>query len=288
VGAEQPAKLFIPTDNRPAPLAAAPIPLLADAICQMSFGERAALEGLVSQCKPRLAVEVGTYEGGSLRLLAAHCEQVHTIDLYRQVEDQGAFPNVVFHTGDSRSLLPELLGKLRDDHVPVDFALIDGDHSAEGVHRDLANLLDSDTTQSSVILLHDTMNQEVRAGIEQVELPARAKVIYYELDFVAGYEFAGGHFDGQLWGGLGLVVTGDRESHGYGGSPAQTRYREAYRLVHDARRLRAELDQAISQLELTRRWLEGIESSLSWRITAPLRSAKRRFARRRGRTRSDG
>jgi hypothetical protein len=78
------------------------------------------------------------------------------------------------------------------------------------------------------------------------------------------------------------MVTGDRESHGYGGSPGQTRYREAYRLVHDARRLQAELDQAGSQLELTRRWLEAIESSLSWRITAPLRSAKRRFARRCG------
>lgn len=27
---------------------------------------------------------------------------------------------------------------------------------------------------------------------------------------MAGYEFAGGDFDHQRWGGLGLVLTGDR------------------------------------------------------------------------------
>lgn len=241
----------------------------------MSFGERAALEGLLSQRKPRLAIEIGTYEGGSLRFLATHCEHVHTLDLHDLVEDRAAFGNVTFHTGDSKSLLPELLQRLETDRQEVDFALIDGDHSAEGVRQDLANLLDSSATRSTIILLHDTMNEETRAGIERVGLSDCPKVVYHELDFVPGYEFVGGHFEGQVWGGLGLVITGDRSMHGYGESPAQTRYREPFRLHHDARRLRGELDDALRELELSRHWLMAIQSSLSWRMTEPLRWAKR-------------
>jgi hypothetical protein len=266
-------------------LAAAPIPLLADRQCQMSFGERAALEGVLSQLKPRLAVEIGTYAGGSLGFLATHCEHVHTLDMHDVVEDRSDFPNVTFHVGDSETLLPELLRELESQRTALDFALVDGDHSAAGVHRDLVNLLDSSAADATVIMLHDTMNEDTRAGIELVGLSDHAKVVYHELDFVAGYEFLGGHFDGQLWGGLGLVITGDRDLHGYGGSPAQTRYREAYAFIHDARRLRGELAQALSQLERTQRGLAAMESSWSWRLTTPLRWAKRWVPSRRPRHR---
>jgi hypothetical protein len=42
--------------------------------------------------------------------------------------------------------------------------------------------------------------QRTRAGIERAELSDRANVVYHELDFIPGYEFVGGHFDGQVWG----------------------------------------------------------------------------------------
>ena len=38
----------------------------------MSFGERAALEGVVAQVRPRLAVEIGTAAGGSLARIARY------------------------------------------------------------------------------------------------------------------------------------------------------------------------------------------------------------------------
>jgi Methyltransferase domain len=276
VDAPQEERITIPADNRPAPLRCS-VPFFADADCQMSFGERAALEGLLVALSPRLAVEVGTYEGGSLRFLAAHCRHVHTIDLYDLVPDPARFTNVTFHHGDSRLLLPELLGRLAREGRAIDLVLIDGDHSAEGVSRDLACVLDSPAAAATVILLHDTMNPEVRLGIERVGLAGRANVVYYELDLVAGYEFAGGHFDGQVWGGLGIVVTGDRGASGYGDSPAQNRYREPYRLRTDIGELRAQLDAARSELEFSRHGLQVIQSSRSWRMTAPLRAAKRRL-----------
>lgn len=278
---EQPAKLFIPRDNRPAPVRFAPVPMLADEVCQMSFGERSALEGLLSQARPRLAIEIGTYEGGSLSFLARHSEHVHTFDLYDLVADRASFGNVTFHTGDSRTLLPALLRSLESEDRPVDLALVDGDHSAEGVRADLQNLLDSSVTGATLILLHDTMNEETRQGIESVGLATHPKVVYQELDFVPGYEFAGGHFDGQVWGGVGLVITGETRQPGYRESTRQDRYADPFRRLHDSRRLRAELDAVKQELQQSQHWLEAIQSSSSWRLTEPLRRLKNRLRSRR-------
>jgi cephalosporin hydroxylase len=273
----QPAKLFIPRDNRPQPLQVPGVPMWADETCQMSFGERSALEGLLSQRKPRLTIEIGTYEGGSLSFLARHSTHVHTFDLYDLVLDRTAFDNVTFHTGDSKALLPELLRSLEHEGATVDVALVDGDHSAEGVRQDLQNLLDSPATSATLVLLHDTMNEETREGIERVGLANHPKVVYHELDFVSGYEFAGGHFDGQAWGGLGLVVTGARPLPGYRESSAQRRYVPPFELMHGSRRLRGELELSRREAAHSRRWLDAIQSSPSWRITAPLRWVKRRL-----------
>jgi hypothetical protein len=277
MGAERPERLFIPADNRPAPLDEKPVAIWSDESSQMSFGERAALEGVLSQSKPRLAIEIGTYEGGSLRFLARHCAHVHTFDLYDLVADRSAYANVTFHTGDSKLLLPELLRALDREGSEVDLALVDGDHSAEGVRQDLQILLDSPVTRSTLILLHDTMNEETRSGIERVGLAAHPKVIYHELDLVAGYEFAGGHFDGQMWGGLGVVLTGACPPAGYRESSAQTRYREPYRLAHEGRRLAGELASARREAARSGAMLAAGQSSLSWRVTGPLRWAKRRL-----------
>lgn len=221
----------ISSDNRPAPLRNAPAALFADEVNQMSFGERAALAGLLSQLKPRRAVEIGTYEGGSLRLISTHSRHVYTFDLDDLVLDKRRLSNVSFHQGDSKVTLPPVLARYAAGSVSVDFVLIDGDHSAEGVRGDLMNVLDSPACHRTVIVLHDTMNAGVRAGIESAGLASDPRVVYVELDFVPGYEFRGGDFDHQRWGGLGLVVTGDRATDGYGNRPLQTRYVPAFELL---------------------------------------------------------
>jgi hypothetical protein len=292
---EQPAPLHIPGDNRPAPLRGGPLAIWQDELSQMSFGERSALEGVLSQLRPRLALEIGTYEGGSLSFLARHCGHVHTLDLHDLVADRRSYANVTFHTGDSAELLPALLGELEREGQELDLALIDGDHSAEGVRKDLQNLLDSATTRATVILLHDTMNEETRAGIESAGLSEHPKVVYHELDFVPGYEFVGGHFDGQVWGGLGLVLTGEQSFEGYREGTAQTRYRRPFELLHDARRLhrelltsqeqidrlRAQADAAAVEADRARAVLRAMQASVSWRVTKPLRSLKRALLARR-------
>jgi hypothetical protein len=180
--------------------------LLAHDPWQMTLGERAAVEGLLARLAPALAVEVGVAEGGSTRCLARHAAEVHSFDFAHPAGLTDELPNVVAHTGDSHVLLPAFLERLAAAARSVDFALVDGDHTPEGVRRDVEDLLASPAVRRAVIVAHDTTNEGVRSGLEGVGLEEYPSVAYVDLDFVAGHLSARGPFAGQLWGGLGLIV----------------------------------------------------------------------------------
>ena len=55
---------------------------------------------------------------------------------------------------------------------------------------------------------HDTLNERVRAGLEQIDFYAVEKVRHVDLDFVQGRVQREGPHKDKLWWGLGLVVTG--------------------------------------------------------------------------------
>jgi len=150
--------------------------IFEDPIWQMSRGERAAVEGMLVSLRPSLAVEIGSMEGGCLRRIALHAREVHSFDLDPPSLAQPA--NVTLHTGDSHELLPPFLQALAERGRYVDFVIVDGDHTPEGVRQDLEHLLDSRAVAHTVILVHDTMNAKVRAGIESVNLDGYAKVVY--------------------------------------------------------------------------------------------------------------
>jgi 2-polyprenyl-3-methyl-5-hydroxy-6-metoxy-1,4-benzoquinol methylase len=178
---------------------------------QMKFGERCALEGLLSLLKPELSIEIGTAQGGSLHRIAEHSREVHSFDIVPEVADLGArFPNVEFHIGDSATLLPELLATLADGGRNVDFALVDGDHTAEGVQRDARALLDAAACRQTVIVFHDAANDEVRAGLDALGLADHPKVALALLDFVPGYVVENGPRRFEIWNGLALVVLDER------------------------------------------------------------------------------
>jgi hypothetical protein len=141
---------------------------------------------------------------------------------------------VTFHTGDSHELLPQFLTELEEQDRVVDFVLVDGDHSAEGVKRDLEDLLSSTAVRRTAIVIHDTTNEMVRRGVDAVPYESYPAVSYVELDFVAGYLFREPTLLHELWGGLGLVVV-DSEHPGDGNKIRQGRYYEAASLLRDAR-----------------------------------------------------
>jgi predicted O-methyltransferase YrrM len=181
----------------------APIHALAADDWQMAPGERAAVEGLLAQIRPALAIEIGTAQGGSLRRIAEYSDEVHAFDLAPEV-DSSAFPNVTFHVGDSHELLPQVLADLADQGRNVDFALVDGDHRPAGARQDLETLLGSPALRQSTIVMHDTMNEGVRAAFERIDWAARGNVSYVDLAFVQLDQTR--ILLGERWGGLGLVL----------------------------------------------------------------------------------
>ncbi|MFT4034538.1 MAG: class I SAM-dependent methyltransferase [Patulibacter sp.] len=305
-------------DNTPGTIDAGLISIYELPRWQMAFGERAAFEGLLTQVKPTLAIEIGTARGGSLDRIAAHAAEVHSFDLIAPDPAARALENVTFHTGDSHVWLPRKLQEFADQGRNVDFVLVDGDHSTDGVRQDIEDLLASQACAHTVIVLHDTTNEVVRAGIEQAEAASWPHVAYVEYDLVPGYCFATPGLRYELWGGLGVIITnagrlslgksvvqdryypaadvlrrgrdlmlaaGQREN----GAPLPERLRSAWeaadyaRLAVEAEHLRDDLERTRAALDAERAAHERLRSvygdvmsSISWKLTRPLRGLKGR------------
>ncbi len=185
------------------------LPVITDQTWQMTFGERFALEGLVSQLEPALSIETGTAQGGSLRRIATHSAEVHAFDIDPEVAKLGdEIVNATIHIGDSRVTLPQALAGFSAAGRHVDFALVDGDHTFAGIQHDILAILASDACRCTAIAIHDTSNDVVRAGLDAMDLPSHPKVALCMLDFVPGYMVVeeDESYSLMAWNGLGLVV----------------------------------------------------------------------------------
>lgn len=175
---------------------------------QMNDSERLGMTAVLHRLKPVCAIEVGTYKGGSLSLLAQYAKAVFSIDIDPMIPEKFAyFENVSFLTGPSGDVLPLLLRELDAADLPVEFVLIDGDHSAAGVRRDIEIVLDYVPKKPLVMMLHDGFNPQCRQGMLAAEWPRSPHVHWVDLDFIPGrlVEHGGGG-DGGMWGGLALAL----------------------------------------------------------------------------------
>ncbi len=294
------------------------IEIFEEAAWQMSLGERAAIEGLLCQLKPSVAIEIGSMEGACLRRIATHTQEVHSFDLNAPTLEQP--DNVTLHTGDSHELLAPFLASLAEQGRGVDFAVVDGDHTPEGVRRDLEDLLDSPAVARTVIVIHDTANERVRSGIDAVRFAAWPKVAHVELDWIPGQLFAEPGLRNELWYGLGLVVVDSARSAYGNGAVYEQRYQPAGPLLAEMRELvlarerippralsareeanqlrmrlarlsaartreaelEAELEPLREREQRAQLALRNITGSASWKMTKPLRGAKRAMRRVKG------
>ena len=174
---------------------------------QMSPSEQVMIRNLVKHLKPKAAIEIGTRFGGSLQVLAKFCDRVYTLDNDPKVEDRlkGRFDNVDYLMGPSNETLPPLLDRLQRENTEVSFVLVDGDHSTEGVRRDLDNLLRYKPSTLLYIVIHDSFNPGVRRGLRTANWAGNPYVHRVELDFVAGGVATDPRVRHQLWGG-GLAI----------------------------------------------------------------------------------
>lgn len=171
----------------------------------MQASERAALLHVLTRVTPDVSIEIGTFLGGSLRPIAAVSREVYTFDIDDRSID--GMPNVTFVEGDSSLTLPPIIDRINASDREINFMLIDGDHSEEGVKRDIVNCLRyRPKRRATVILMHDSCNPAVRKGIMDAPWQKCSFVHEVDLDFVNGLLFDREDIKGQMWGGLAAAI----------------------------------------------------------------------------------
>jgi hypothetical protein len=141
-------------------------------------------------------------------VISRYCDWVYSIDIDPDVPTRlgGKFPNVELLVGSSDQKLPPLLDRLQREKAPLAFALVDGDHSPDGVRKDIDHLLQFRPSVPFYIVMHDSFNPGCRDGLRRAQWSSNPHVHAVELDFVPGIVNPAPAFRDQLWGGLALGV----------------------------------------------------------------------------------
>jgi len=178
---------------------------------QMTRCEKYAFSRLLEIAKPEVAIEIGTYKGGSLQLVSKNANHVYSLDISPTCKEELSqhFSNVEFLTGDSKTLVDGVLTEIKSRGSELGFVLIDGDHSSEGVRGDINAVLKHVPTRDVYIVFHDSFNPEARRGILGAAWEACPYVHYVEIDYIPGV-FHAEAFDtahaGSMFGGLAVAV----------------------------------------------------------------------------------
>lgn len=178
---------------------------------QMTNCERFAMQDLLRRIQPDLSIEIGTYRGGSLQVISHFSRNVISLDIDPEVEKHlsNKFSNVDYRCGNSSDLLPDLLKESNNLERDIEFILIDGDHSKQGVQRDISALLQYKPCTQCVILMHDSFNPDCREGIKTASWSSSPYVQWVELDFIPGiyhYEAYDTATAKTMWGGFACAV----------------------------------------------------------------------------------
>jgi hypothetical protein len=172
------------------------------------FNETAIFQALLSNLRPNCAIEIGTETGAKLAMMAKYSKRVISIDIDPKVKTSlsGHFPNAEFFTGDSRTLIPEVLGKLAEENTAVDFIFLDGNHSESFVRQDVENILSYRPACQMLLLMHDTFNPDCRKGVLSANWARNSYCHFVDLDFSPGILHPNEGILREMWGGLGLAL----------------------------------------------------------------------------------
>lgn len=151
---------------------------------------------LDSMPNKKIAVEIGSYDGGCLHAYKEIFEMVFSIDL----EERSGLEGVTYIIEDSQKALPILKDGIGGKNTKIDFLMIDGDHSYAGVKADF-ELYHKLVRKGGVIAFHDILDTPLHR-----ELFCRVDLFWDEInkdERFEAYEIIDG--DGA-WGGIGILV----------------------------------------------------------------------------------
>ncbi len=174
---------------------------------QMSRAEKSALIQVLDSIQPEVAIEIGTFQGGSLQVISHFSKEVYSLDISKAPEKllKDQFSNVHFKIGNSYDIITGLFKQIEADGKKLEFILVDGDHSKNGVFKDLEAILSYPHKNKVTIVMHDSFNPQCRAGIKKaIKDSANSSIEYVELDYITGSYSPNDNFL-EMWGGLALM-----------------------------------------------------------------------------------
>jgi hypothetical protein len=176
----------------------------------MESSEKLLLYSLVFGTQPTRALEIGTFLGGSADIICAAMDDLdhgHLVcvdpnprlsdEVRRRIERRATVLS-----GPSPDSLPQARETAGSD---FDLVLVDGDHSSEGVERDIEGVLGV-TRPGSLLLFHDSHHDAVRKGIDASLARFTGRLLDCgELSAFANETGAEESNDVSLWGGLRML-----------------------------------------------------------------------------------
>jgi predicted O-methyltransferase YrrM len=134
------------------------------------MSERVLLYALICGLQPERALEIGTLHGGSTMIMCAAMDDIDRGRIICVDPEPRVAPEhwrLVEHRATMmQGFSPRVLAAAAERAGgPFDFALIDGDHTCEGVMRDFEGVLEV-LAPEGWMLFHDANNREVQEGID--------------------------------------------------------------------------------------------------------------------------
>lgn len=173
----------------------------------MEYCERVLLYSLVYGVRPKRVLEIGTFLGGSALIIAAALDDIGD-GIMVCVDPNPRLPQENIDRIQHRATIvaapsPEGLHKaMQIAGDKFDFALIDGDHSYEGVVRDIEGTLPV-VLPNSYLLFHDAHNEPVRRGIN--DMLAKYKRDLQDCGMMSTFANPDKDNPGVLWGGIRVL-----------------------------------------------------------------------------------
>lgn len=171
--------------------------------------ELLSLANEIAGIRPRNALEIGSYLGGTLFLLCRLADpdaRIMSLDLYRG--NFGGARKLIYYsflrgrqrlhvvTGDSHSALTFSKVAQKFGPAKLDFLFIDGDHSYEGVKKDF-EMYSSLVRPGGVIAFHDIVAHPPEAQCHVKEFWDLVKQRYRYKEIIDGPQ--------QQWAGIGVL-----------------------------------------------------------------------------------
>jgi hypothetical protein len=171
---------------------------LHDPYWAMGLGDKAVVLLIAASLQPSVAIDAGTFLGGSAAALALFAVRVITIDLDdaqgRHVE---GLANVEFVGG----LAADVLARILPDERSAELVILDAAHTADGIVAEVEQLLRFPPEVPRAVLIHDSAMETCREGLDSIDWASNPAVRGVTLNFVPGEVST----DGVMGGGLAVI-----------------------------------------------------------------------------------